>query len=63
MTGNAVSLIYHDREIFAFPAGLLRNFFLQAFRAPTDNDRDLGIGLLMIGKSMAWLILKEQKNG
>lgn len=42
MTGNAVSLIYHDREIFAFPAGLPSQFFLQAFRAPTDNDRGFG---------------------
>lgn len=61
MTGNAVSLIYHDREIFAFPAGLPSQFSCRHFVRQPITIGDLGIGLLMIGKSMAWLILKEQK--
>lgn len=40
--GDAISLIYGGKEMFAQSSDLSSQFLLQAFRAPTDNDRGFG---------------------
>lgn len=40
--GDAISLIYGGKEMFARSSDLSSQFLLQAFRAPTDNDRGFG---------------------